>query len=131
MFDSTIEDDRYGSIAFLDGSAAPDPGPQAVERRRRRAASARRIALTDSAASILTDFTWDAPVTVAADRFIGDALQDRIEPGFRAPRGRRGGFGVAWFIPWDIGGGPLGVPETGGVAPDRGIGGGPKQAPWG
>jgi CBS domain-containing protein len=84
MLYSNIEDDRYGSIAFLDGSAAPDPGPQAVLRRRRRSESARRLALTDPAAGILTDFTWDAPVTVAADRFIDDALHDMIAAGVRA-----------------------------------------------
>jgi CBS-domain-containing membrane protein len=102
MFDSNIGDDRYGSIAFLDGSAARDPGPQAIARRRRRLQAVRRIALTDSAASVLTDFTWDAPVTVAADRFIDDALRDMIAAGVRALLVMRGEVVVGLITSYDI-----------------------------
>lgn len=131
MFHSNIEDDRYGSIAFLDGSAAPDPGPQAIERRRRRSASARRIALTDSAASILTDFTWDAPVTVAADRFIGDALQDMIVAGVRALLVMRGEVVVGLVTSYDIQGErPLQFLNASGFARHSDIEVGHIMTPW-
>jgi CBS domain-containing protein len=102
MLYSNIEDDGYGSIAFLDGSAAADPGPQAVLRRRRRSEAARRVALTDPAMSILTDFTWDAPVTVAADRFIDDALRDMIAAGVRALLVMQGEVVVGLITSYDI-----------------------------
>jgi CBS-domain-containing membrane protein len=102
MLYSYIEDDRYGSIAFLDGSAAPDPGPQAILRRRRRSESARRVEPTDPAVSILTDFTWDAPVTVAADRFIDDALRDMIAAGVRALLVMHGEVVVGLITSYDI-----------------------------
>jgi CBS-domain-containing membrane protein len=102
MLYSNIEDDRYGSIAFLDGSAAADPGPQAVLRRRRRSESSRRIALTDPAMSVLTDFTWDAPVTVAADRFIDDALRDMIAAGVRALLVMQGEVVIGLITSYDI-----------------------------
>ena len=131
MFDSNIEDDRYGSIAFLDGSAAPDPGPQAIERRRRRSASARRIALTDSAAIVLTDFTWDAPVTVAADRFIDDALQDMIVAGVRALLVMRGEVVVGLITSYDIQGErPLQFLNTAGFARHSDIEVGHIMTPW-
>lgn len=102
MFERNFEDDRYGSIAFLDGSAAPDPGPQAVERRRQRSKPARRVAPTDAATRILTDFTWDAPVTVAADRFIDDALHDMIAAGVRALLVMQGEVVVGLITSYDI-----------------------------
>jgi CBS-domain-containing membrane protein len=102
MLYSNIEDDRFGSVAFLDGSAAPDPGPQAVLRRRRRSEAGRRVALTDSAVSVLTDFTWDAPVTVAADRFIDDALRDMIAAGVRSLLVMQGEVVVGLITSYDI-----------------------------
>lgn len=92
MFDSNADDDRYGSIAFLDGSASPEPGAKAVARRRRQSEPVRRIALTDPATSVMTDFTWDVPVTVAVDRFMDDALSDMIIAGVRALIVMRGMF---------------------------------------
>jgi CBS-domain-containing membrane protein len=102
MIYSNVEDARHGSIAFLDGSAAPDPGPQAILRRRRRTESARRAALTDPAAIVLTDFTWDAPVTVAADRFIDDALRDMMAAGVRALLVMQGEVVVGLVTSYDI-----------------------------
>jgi CBS-domain-containing membrane protein len=131
MFDSNPEDDRYGSIAFLDGSAAPDPGPQAIERRRRRSDSARRIALTDAAARVLTDFTWDAPVTVAADRFIDDALRDMIAAGVRALLVMRGEVVVGLITSYDIQGErPLQFLDASGFARHSEIEVGHIMTPW-
>lgn len=131
MLDSNFEDDRYGSIAFLDGSAAPDPGPRAVERRRRRSESARQIALTDSAARILTDFTWDAPITVAADRFIDDALDDMIAAGVRALLVMRGEVVVGLITSYDIQGErPLQFLDASGFARHSDIEVGHIMTPW-
>jgi CBS domain-containing protein len=102
MFDRNSEDDRYGSIAFLEASAAPERGPRAIERRRRRQGSVRRAALTDSAAAVMTDFTADMPVTVAADRFIDDALRDMIDAGVRALLVMRGEVVVGLITSYDI-----------------------------
>jgi len=49
-----------------------------------RAAEARRVALTDSAMRIVTDFTRETPMTVTEDRPIDHALQDMITGGVRA-----------------------------------------------
>lgn len=131
MFDSNFDDDRYGSIAFLDGSTAPDPGPQGARRRRQRSESARRIALTDSAARILTDFTWDAPVTVAADRFIDDALRDMIAAGVRALLVMRGEVVVGLITSYDIQGErPLQFLDASGFARHSDIEVGHIMTPW-
>jgi DeoR family transcriptional regulator, catabolite repression regulator len=102
MLDRIEDDDRHGSIAFLDGSASPEPAAQAVARRRRRSEPVRRIALTDSAASVMTDFTWDMPVTVAVDRFVDDALSDMIVAGVRALIVMRGEVIVGLITSYDI-----------------------------
>jgi len=102
MFDGNDDDDRYGAIAFLDGSASPEPAAEAVARRSRRSESVRRIALTDPAASVMTDFTWNMPVTVAADRFIDDALRDMIVAGVRALVVMRGEIVVGLITSYDI-----------------------------
>jgi DeoR family transcriptional regulator, catabolite repression regulator len=102
MLDRNPDDDQYGSIAFLDGSAAAGSGRHSVERRRRRSESVRRVALIDSAASVLTDFTLDTPVTVATDRFIDDALCDMVAAGVRALLVTRGEVVVGLITSYDI-----------------------------
>jgi CBS domain-containing protein len=102
MFDMNGNDDRFGSIAFLDGSASPESGHGAVERRRQRSESPRRVALTVPAAAVMTDFTWDTPVTVELDRFIDDALRDMIVAGVRALLVMRGEVVVGLITSYDI-----------------------------
>lgn len=102
MLDSNLEDARYGSIAFLDGSVSHDPGPQAIERRRRRLKPVRRISPTDPATSLMTDFFLNAPVTVAADRLVDDALRDMIAAGVRALLVMRGEVVVGLITSYDI-----------------------------
>jgi CBS domain-containing protein len=102
MFDRNSEDDRYGSIAFLDGSASPDRGPRTIERRRRRPQPLKRAALTDSATSVMTDFTAEMPVTIAADRLIDDALRDMIDAGVRALLVMHGEAVVGLITSYDI-----------------------------
>jgi CBS domain-containing protein len=100
MLDRNHDDDRYGSVAFLDGSASPEPGPQVIERR--RSESVGGMALTDSAERVMTDFTLATPVTVAADRFIDDALRDMIAAGVRALLVMRGEVVVGLITSYDI-----------------------------
>jgi CBS-domain-containing membrane protein len=51
---------------------------------RPRTGGARRVALTDPAMRIVTDFTREPPMTVTEDRLIDDALRDMILSGVRA-----------------------------------------------
>jgi hypothetical protein len=51
---------------------------------RPRTGVTRRVALTDPALRIVTDFTREPPMTVTEDRLIDDALRDMILSGVRA-----------------------------------------------
>ena len=102
MFDRSSEDDDYGSIAFLDGSTSPQSAGATIHGRRRRLPSSRRVALTAPAVSVMTDFTWDMPVTVAADRFIDDALRAMMTAGVRALLVMRGEVIVGLITSYDI-----------------------------
>jgi DeoR family transcriptional regulator, catabolite repression regulator len=102
MFDGNGNDNRFGSIAFLDGSASAESGPGAIESRRRRSEAPRGIALMSPAAAVMTDFTWDTPVTVEPDRFIDDALRDMIVAGVRALLVMQGEVVVGLITSYDI-----------------------------
>jgi CBS-domain-containing membrane protein len=102
MFDRSSEDDDYGSIAFLDGSTSLAPADATIDGRRRRLPSFRKVALTAPAASVMTDFSWNTPVTVAIDRFIDDALRDMMNAGVRALLVMRGEVIVGLITSYDI-----------------------------
>lgn len=104
MFDSHSEESRHSSVAFLDGSVSlePRPDPLALERRRQSSYLARRVTPAAPATSVMTDFTLESPVTVAADRFIDDALQDMIAAGVRALLVMRGEIVVGLITSYDI-----------------------------
>ncbi len=102
MLDTNGDDGRYGPIAFLDGSASRATGQQAVARRRERSGSPKRVALTAPAVSVMTDFTWDTPITVEVDRYIDDALRDMIVAGVRALLVMRGEVVVGLITSYDI-----------------------------
>lgn len=72
MADTQYSDRGGDTVAVLPASAA------AVGTRPARALS------TQPASQVMTDFMRDLPVTVAADRFIDDALRDMIVAGVRA-----------------------------------------------
>ena len=72
MFDAESAGDIGDPVAFLPASAA------AATRRQGHTLP------TEPAARVMTDFLHDLPVTVAADRFIDDALRDMIVAGVRA-----------------------------------------------
>jgi CBS domain containing-hemolysin-like protein len=102
MFDTNVDDDRGSSTAFLDGSASPEAGHLSIARRRQRSQSPKRVALTDPAAKVMTDFTWDTPVTAPVDRFIDDALRDMMVAGVRALLVMRGEVVVGLITSYDI-----------------------------
>jgi CBS domain-containing protein len=102
MLDRSSEDNDYGSIAFLDGSTSLAPAGATTDGRRRRLPSVSEVALTAPAVSVMTDFTWDTPVTVAADRFIDDALRDMMNAGVRALLVMRGEVIVGLITSYDI-----------------------------
>jgi hypothetical protein len=71
-------------VAYLDGSISPRP-----VRSRRRAVSGSditnvRIVPTDRAMQVVTDFTWEQPVTIANDRTTDDALREMTVAGVHA-----------------------------------------------
>jgi CBS domain-containing protein len=77
---STIDD----SVAYLAGSSLPPHKHSPVESPRRPLPPTARVRLTDRATHVVTDFTWEQPVTVTEDRPIDDALRDMILAGVRA-----------------------------------------------
>ena len=68
-------------VAYLNGSTAAHLHANAV---RMPALGDTRIALTDPAVRVVTDFTRERAVTVAEDRPIDEALQEMIVAGVRA-----------------------------------------------
>jgi hypothetical protein len=77
---STIDD----SVAYLAGSSLPPHKHSPVESPRRPLPPTARVRLTDPATHVVTDFTWEQPVTVTEDRPIDDTLRDMILAGVRA-----------------------------------------------
>ena len=67
-----------------------------------RAAETRRVALTDPAVRIVTDFTREPPMTVTEDRLIDDALRDMITAGVRALVVVRGDLVSGLITSYDI-----------------------------
>jgi CBS domain-containing protein len=63
-------------VAYLDGSIAVHRTVSPRSVRSDNAAPEARIAATDRAIRAVTDFTWEQPVTIAADRTINDALRE-------------------------------------------------------
>ena len=102
MLDRTSDDDQYGPIAFLEGSASRQPRQVAPDRPARRAQRPKTVALTEPAARVMTDFTCKTPVTVATDRFIDDALREMINAGVRALLVMRGEVVVGLITSYDI-----------------------------
>jgi signal-transduction protein with cAMP-binding, CBS, and nucleotidyltransferase domain len=66
------------------------------------AAETRRVALSDPAARIVTDFTREPPITVTEDRPIDDALRDMMAAGVRALLVVRGDLVSGLITSYDI-----------------------------
>ena len=77
-----IESQRalFDHIAYLKGSTIAHSTGAKV----RSPDEPTRIALTDPAVRVVTDFTWEQPVTIAGDYAIDDALREMMIAGVRA-----------------------------------------------
>ena len=131
MLDRSPDDDQFGSIAFLDGSASPQSAGGSIDGGRLRSAPLRSVTLLHPAATVMTDFTWDAPITVAADRLIDEALSDMIIAGVRALLVLRGEAVVGLITSYDIQGErPLQFLNTSGFTRHSDIEVGHIMTPW-
>jgi CBS domain-containing protein len=63
---------------------APAANPSSIRKARSRGAAEGRLALTDAAAHVVTDFVFEQPLTVPEERSIDDALREMIRAGVRA-----------------------------------------------
>ena len=70
-------------VAYLSGSAL-SPAPHSPVARARRSAAEERIAPADPAVHVVTDFTWEEPLTVSEDRCIDEALREMMHAGVHA-----------------------------------------------
>jgi CBS domain-containing protein len=62
----------------------PAENPSVLRKARSRAVAERRLALTDPAVHVVTDFLFEQPVTVPPELSIDDALPEMIRAGVRA-----------------------------------------------
>jgi CBS domain-containing protein len=81
MFNTDSRSPPDRRVAYLNGSVATHP---AAARVRRSAAAEARIALTDPAVRVVSDFTWEQPLTVAENRPLDEALREMMLAGVRA-----------------------------------------------
>jgi CBS domain-containing protein len=71
-------------VAYLDGSISPRPVRSRPRTVSGSDASNVRIVPTDRAIQVVTDFTWEQPVTIAIDRTTDDALRETTVAGVHA-----------------------------------------------
>jgi CBS domain-containing protein len=130
MFDPDFPEVGFNSVAYLSGEALHSVAPLPVTRVR-RPKTVERIALTDRAAEIVTDFTSERPVTVAEDRQIDEALQDMRNTGVRALLVLQGDAVTGLITSYDIQGQrPLQFLHAAGFATRRQIQVGYIMTPW-
>jgi CBS domain containing-hemolysin-like protein len=67
-----------------ESSRAPVENPNSIRGAGSREATERRLALTDPAVTVVTDFVLDQPLTVPEERSIDEALREMIRAGVRA-----------------------------------------------
>ena len=84
MFDPQQPSAIDYSGAHLGGSSLPAHQHPSVEKPHLPRPPLARVTLTDPAIHIVTDFTWEQPVTVTEDRPIDAALRDMMLAGVRA-----------------------------------------------
>jgi CBS domain-containing protein len=81
--DSTFRITRH-FVNRSEAIRAPGGNPSNIRKTRSRGAAEERLALTDPAVHVVTDFVWDQPVTVPEELSIDDALREMIRAGVRA-----------------------------------------------
>jgi len=84
MFDTKCPSAIDDPGAHLGGSSLPAHEHSPVESPRRPLPPRPRVALTAPATHVVTDFTWEQPVTVTEGRSIDGALRDMMLAGVRA-----------------------------------------------
>jgi CBS domain-containing protein len=72
------------SVAYLGGSVRRSADDSPGGKVRLPPGAEARLALTDGAVHVVTDFVWEPPVTVPEERPIDDALLEMIRAGVRA-----------------------------------------------
>jgi CBS domain-containing protein len=94
------------SAASLDcrgeSSCAPAKNPGIFRNARSRGAAEGRLALTDPAVDVVTDFVFEQPVTVGEELPIDDALREMIRAGVRALLVVRGEAVTGLITSYDI-----------------------------
>jgi CBS domain-containing protein len=63
---------------------APAANPSSIRKARSRGAAEGRLAPTDPAVNVVTDFVWEQPLTVPEELSIDAALREMIRAGVRA-----------------------------------------------
>jgi CBS domain-containing protein len=71
-------------FAYPEYLPAPVANSGSTRRARSRGGAERRLALTDPALHLATDFVWEQPITVPEERSVDDALREMIRAGVRA-----------------------------------------------
>jgi hypothetical protein len=102
MLQRESDRDDHIFIARPGDSLTIEPAHAGSEAPRRPADAKRRVAPTDPAMRVMTDFTVQAPVLVAAERLIDDALRDMMVAGVRALLVTRGEKVIGLITSYDI-----------------------------
>lgn len=102
MFDRESESEEHVFVARPGDSLTVGAAAAASETPRRPAPARRRVAPTDAATRVMTDFTNQPPVLVAAERLIDDALRDMMVAGVRALLVTRGEKVIGLITSYDI-----------------------------
>ena len=102
MFEREPDSDEHIFIARPGDSLIVEPAHAASAAPRRPTAAKRRAAPTDPATRVMTDFTVQTPVLVAAERLIDDALRDMMVAGVRALLVTRGETVIGLITSYDI-----------------------------
>lgn len=83
MLETEFQSGVSKSGVYFNGSAW-SPARSSNTGAGRQQSAERRVALTDSAVHVVTDFSWEPPVTIAEDRPIDEALREMMLAGVRA-----------------------------------------------
>jgi len=75
---------RTRAVAYFDGSISRPVRDHRPRKSRPSEPAEARLALTDPAIRVVTDFVWEPPATVSEETTIDDALREMIRAGVRA-----------------------------------------------
>jgi hypothetical protein len=98
MFDTVRHSGPNRPIAYLNGSVAT----YSTTPRARRSAEEARVALADPAVRVVTDFTWERPLTIAEERPIHEGLREMILAGVHSLLVMQGDVVTGLITSYDI-----------------------------